>query len=166
MPAILNNVSNVDICLGIIFISSFFYGVYKGFISLASPFIAAFLSFNTSAFLRPFLLEHFGIYFENKTGILFSVLILIILYAIFRILMSKIERALKGFLRAIFLRWVDRVLGGLAFLLIIGFLVFIFFVLLREFIYPNRNIVDIVNSNIIDFLVISIRKIGLFPKII
>ena len=127
--------STVDTVLIIILSVLFVYGFYKGFISMTIPLIAIVITI----IFAPLIYNHMSKYFNHS--LILKIISLIASYSIIRIILSKIEENLKKILKAIFLGWVDRLLGALVIMFISCFVITIIIYIIQSLDMTYNNII-------------------------
>lgn len=127
--------STVDTVLIIILSVLFIYGFYKGFISMTIPLIAIVITI----IFAPLIYNHMSKYFNHS--LILKIISLIASYSIIRIILSKIEENLKKILKAIFLGWVDRLLGALVIMFISCFVITIIIYIIQSLDMTYNNII-------------------------
>ncbi len=120
----------IDIILIIIFSIAFIYGLIRGFLAIISPFIALVASVFLSPIVNTLLLIHTNFYREN---IIIKIVIFLLIYALFRIIMSKLRDSMKELLKFAYLNWVDSITGGISALAISVIIVIMIVSLITEF---------------------------------
>lgn len=120
----------IDIILALIFLISILYGLIRGFMSIASPIVALIAAIFLSPIINALLILYTDFYKEN---VIIKVLIFLAIYAIFRILMSKLKESISHLLKAIYLNWVDSILGALSSLAVCVVIIVMLFSLITEF---------------------------------
>lgn len=127
--------TTVDTVLIIILSVLFIYGFYKGFISMTIPLIAIVITI----IFAPLIYNHMSKYFNHS--LILKIISLIASYSIIRIILSKIEENLKKILKAIFLGWVDRLLGALVIMFISCFVITIIIYIIQSLDMTYNNII-------------------------
>ncbi|WP_297203126.1 CvpA family protein [uncultured Brachyspira sp.] len=130
--------TTVDTVLIIILSVLFIYGFFKGFISMTIPIIAIIITLIAA----PLIYNYMSKYFDHS--FILKIISLIASYSIIRIILSKIEINFKKVLKAIFLDWVDRLLGALV-VLFISCLIIAIIVSLMKSLDTQYN--DIINQS-------------------
>ncbi|WP_028329933.1 CvpA family protein [Brachyspira alvinipulli] len=139
--------TTVDTVLIIILSILFIYGFCKGFISMTIPIIAIVITLIAA----PLIYNHMSKYFNHS--LILKIISLIASYSIIRIILSKIEINFKKILKAIFLDWVDRVLGAIVLLFISCFIIAIIVSLLISL---DSKYNDIINQSKIAIYIYNI----------
>jgi uncharacterized membrane protein required for colicin V production len=120
----------IDIILALIFLVSILYGLIRGFMSIASPIVALVIAIFLSPVINALLILYANFY---KESVIVKVLIFLAVYAIFRILMSKLKESIKHLLKAVYLNWVDSILGAISSLAVSAVIIVMVFSLITEF---------------------------------
>ena len=139
--------NNIDILLIAILIFALIYGLYRGLISIIIPVIAIIVTF----IIAPLIYNHMSKYFNHS--LILKIISLIASYSIIRIILSKIEINFKKILKAIFLDWVDRVLGAVVLLFISCFIIAIIVSLIKSL---DSQYNDIINQSKIAIYIYNI----------
>ena len=139
--------STVDTVLIIILSVLFIYGFCKGLISMTIPIIAIIITLIAA----PLIYNHMSKYFNHS--LILKIISLIASYSIIRIILSKIEINFKKILKAIFLDWVDRVLGAVVLLFISCFIIAIIVSLIKSL---DSQYNDIINQSKIAIYIYNI----------
>ena len=139
--------TTVDTVLIIILAILFIYGFCKGLISMTIPIIAIIITLIAA----PLIYNHMSKYFDHS--FILKIISLIASYSIIRIILSKIEINFKKILKAIFLDWVDRVLGAVVLLFISCFIIAIIVSLIKSL---DSQYNDIINQSKIAIYIYNI----------
>ncbi len=124
----------IDIPTILIVVLAFIHGYRKGILSFLMPFAAIAVTLILFPFLNTVLYSLLEMYNAN---IFFRILLLIILYITIRILLEKFRALIEGLLKAIFLQWINKIVGGVFVAFISLFLIWILYVMFA-FVIPNN----------------------------
>ncbi len=124
----------IDIPTALIIILSFIHGYRKGILAFVVALVAIAATFIFFPLANSLLATTLDVYNSN---IFFRILLLLLIYVLLRIVLENFRALIERILKAIFLQWINKIVGGIFIAFIALSIIWIVYVVLA-FVLPSN----------------------------